>query len=83
MMKQEMAREIIRSRSQTESTMAREGIGLLSGTALGSVASVCPRMIGSILYGLDSSRVWIDSAVHRTTPRLLRPPDSGYNTTES
>lgn len=67
MMKQEMASEMIRSLTQTESTMAREGIGLLSWTAPGSVASVCPRMILLILYGF-ASRVEIDS------PRWLKAP---------
>src|ERR1700677_3421093 len=51
MMKQEIASEMIKSRSQTESTMAREGIGLLSWTGLGSVTSISPRMIVLILYG--------------------------------
>jgi hypothetical protein len=54
MMKQEIASEMIRSRSQTESTMAREGakrIGLPSWTVPGSVASADPVMIFMILYG--------------------------------
>ena len=52
MMKQEMASEMIRSRSHTESTMARDGkdkAGSLLRTVLGST---CPGICFLILYGL-------------------------------
>src|SRR6202011_2105838 len=70
MMKQEIASEMIRSRSQTDNTMAREGaggIGLPSWTALDSVRSACPGIYFSF-YTDRALRVDIDSPCVRQWP---------------
>src|ERR1700686_773839 len=53
MMKQEMASEMIRSRNQTDKTMAREGVEFPWWSAWDSVTAACSGMIFPILYGLS------------------------------
>src|SRR3984885_8964579 len=78
MMKQEMASEIIRSRNQTERTIAREGMATTFRSAWDSVGSARSGIMFPILYGLGNPCRDV-CRVSGQNGRLLRLRNSGYN----